>query len=92
MKTSHRLTLAAFAFTAFNAANAFEISEYTPPKSTLSRAEVQADARPARSAPGELYDGTREDLRMPKATALSREQVRMQARSARTRSDDYTGG
>ena len=60
--------------------------------STLSRAQVQAEARTAQTMPGELYDGMHKDARLPKATALTRAEVRMQARSARTRSDDYIGG
>lgn len=92
MKIAHRLTLAASALVAFGAAQAAEVTEFRPATSTLSRAQVQAEARTAHTMPGELYDGMHKDAHLPKATALTRAEVRMQARSARTRSDDYIGG
>lgn len=92
MKIAHRLTLAAFALVAIGATQAAEVTEFRPAASTLSRAQVQAEARTAHTMPGELYDGMHRDPRLPKAAALTREEVRMQARSARMRSDDYIGG
>ena len=92
MKSAHRITLAAFALVSLGATQAAEVTEFRPAASTLSRAQVQAEARTAQAMPGELYDGMHKDARLPKATALTRAEVRMQARSARTRSDDYIGG
>jgi hypothetical protein len=92
MLTLYRITLASLALAAVGAVHASEATEFPLEKSTLSRAEVQAEARQARSMPGELYDGTQYETRMPTMTTLTRVEVRMQAQSTRTLGDDYTGG
>lgn len=92
MFTFHRIAFASLAFAAVGVVHASEATEFPLEKSVLSRAEVQAEARQARTMPGELYDGTQYETRMPKLTTLTRAEVRMQALSARTRGDDYIGG
>ena len=90
-----RITLAALALTAAGIAQASEITEFPLEKSTKSRAEVQADARTVRAQPGQLYDGSQLAHKAAPAMPKSREEVRMEARTAtldRVMQNDRIGG
>jgi hypothetical protein len=91
-----RIGIAALTFAAFGIAQASEATEFPLEKSTLSRAEVQADAHAALAVPGEVYDGTSFGGSAAMAASMkSRDEVRMQtllARDMGARYGDYVGG
>ena len=85
-----RTTLAALAFAAVGVAQASEITEFPLEKSSASRADVQTQARDARTQPGELYDGRLLERAQP---TMARETMRDAARiTDASRRTDYLGG
>jgi hypothetical protein len=86
-----RITFTALVLAAAGFAQASEITEFTLEKSVKSRADVQAEARGVRAAPGELYDGSHlMATTAAPASTKSRDEVRMAAHGALGKVDAVT--